>query len=137
MEYRLLGGTDVRVSALCFGTMTFGGDSDEIATDVLFARCRDAGINFFDIADGYTHGRSEEILTLRHQPPQDELVVTTTFASPMRPGHPDAGVEAPDRGRGPGGPPLGYGSRATLPGPAPAMRRLIPCRRPASGRSGR
>ena len=61
MDYRLLGGTRVRVSALCFGTMTFGGDSDEAASAALFARCRDAGIDFFDTADIYTNGRSEEI----------------------------------------------------------------------------
>lgn len=62
MEYRLLGGADVRVTALCSATTTFGGDADEAASVALFAGCRDAGINFFDTADPYTHGRSEEIL---------------------------------------------------------------------------
>jgi aryl-alcohol dehydrogenase-like predicted oxidoreductase len=65
MEYRLLGGTGVKVSALCFGMMTFGGDADEAESARLFARCRNAGINFFDTADTYTSGRSEEILGLR------------------------------------------------------------------------
>jgi hypothetical protein len=44
MEYRLLGRTGVKVSGLCFGTMTFGGDADEAASAALFARCRDAGV---------------------------------------------------------------------------------------------
>jgi aryl-alcohol dehydrogenase-like predicted oxidoreductase len=42
MAYRLLGGTGVKVSALCFGTMTFG-DADESSSAALFARCRDIG----------------------------------------------------------------------------------------------
>ncbi|MGB4186637.1 MAG: aldo/keto reductase, partial [Limnochordia bacterium] len=51
MEYRVLGATGVKVSALCFGTMSFGGDADKAASRAMFDRCRDAGINFFDTAD--------------------------------------------------------------------------------------
>ena len=91
MEYRLLGGTGVKVSALCFGTMTFGGDADEAASAALFARCRDAGINFFDSADTYTHGRSEEILGRLMADCRDELIVATKFANPIREGDPNAG----------------------------------------------
>ena len=91
MEYRLLGGTGVKVSALCFGTMTFGGDADEAVSAELFARCRDAGVNFFDTADAYTHGRSEEILGRLMGGCRDELVVATKFASPIRAGDPNAG----------------------------------------------
>lgn len=46
MEYRLLGRTGVRVSQLCFGTMSFGGDADETTSAAMFKRCRDVGINF-------------------------------------------------------------------------------------------
>ena len=91
MEYRLLGGTGVKVSALCFGTMTFGGDADEAASAALFGRCRDAGINFFDTADTYTHGRSEEILGRLMADCRNELIVATKFASPIREGDPNAG----------------------------------------------
>ena len=91
MEYRLLGGTGVKVSALCFGTMTFGGDADEATSAALFARCRDAGINFFDTADTYTHGRSEEILGRLMADCRDELIVATKFANPIREGDPNAG----------------------------------------------
>jgi aryl-alcohol dehydrogenase-like predicted oxidoreductase len=90
MEYRLLGGTGVRVSALCFGTMTFGGDADEAASAALFKRCRDVGINFFDTADAYTDGRSEEILGRLMADCRDELVVATKFANQIREGDPNA-----------------------------------------------
>ena len=53
MEYRTLGRTGVKVSRLCFGTMSFGGDADEATSAAMFRRCRDAGINFFDCADVY------------------------------------------------------------------------------------
>ncbi len=81
MQKKLLGGTGVHVSALCFGTMTFGGDSDEATSKAVFSRCMDAGINFYDCASNYAGGRAEEILgglieNLRH-----ELVITTKFAS--------------------------------------------------------
>ena len=62
MQYKLLGRTGVSVSTLCFGTMSFGGDADEPTSAALFNRCREAGINFFDCANGYAGGRSEEIL---------------------------------------------------------------------------
>ena len=62
MEYRLLGHTGVRVSSLCYGTMSFGGDADEATASALYARCREAGINFFDCANTYGRGRAEEIL---------------------------------------------------------------------------
>ncbi|MGE3743320.1 MAG: aldo/keto reductase, partial [Geminicoccaceae bacterium] len=41
MEYRLLGRTGVRVSQLCFGTMSFGGDADEATSAALYAAVRD------------------------------------------------------------------------------------------------
>lgn len=50
MEYVTVGRTGVRVSPLCFGTMSFGSDADEATSGEMFARCRDAGINFFDTA---------------------------------------------------------------------------------------
>jgi predicted aldo/keto reductase-like oxidoreductase len=59
MRYSFLGTTGVRVSALAFGTMPFGGAVDEPTAAALFARCRDAGINHFDSADVYNDGRAE------------------------------------------------------------------------------
>ena len=62
MQYKLLGRTGVKVSQLCFGTMTFGNEADESVSAAIYKRCRDAGINFFDCANTYVGGRSEEIL---------------------------------------------------------------------------
>jgi aryl-alcohol dehydrogenase-like predicted oxidoreductase len=76
----------VKVSGLCFGTMTFGGDADEATSAALFARCREAGVNYFDTADAYTNGRSEEILGKLMADCRDELVVATKFSSPIRAG---------------------------------------------------
>ena len=61
MKYRPLGRTGVSVSELCFGTMSFGGDADEATAAALYKAVRDAGINFFDTANEYSKGRSEEI----------------------------------------------------------------------------
>ncbi len=62
MEYRTLSTTDLRVSRLCFGTMTFGSQADESAAARIADRCIDAGINFFDTANAYNQGVAETIL---------------------------------------------------------------------------
>jgi aryl-alcohol dehydrogenase-like predicted oxidoreductase len=77
MEYRTAGRTGVRVSQLCFGTMSFGDTADEAESGRLFRRCRDAGINFFDTADVYSGGRSEEILGQLISGSRDELVIAS------------------------------------------------------------
>lgn len=77
MEYKLLGNTGVKVSALCFGTMSFGGDADEETSAAMFNRCREIGINFFDCANVYAGGRSEEILGKLIASCRDEVVITS------------------------------------------------------------
>ncbi len=79
MQYKLLGNTGVNVSSLCFGTMTFGWQADQKTSAALFHRCRDAGINFFDCANVYAGGRSEEILGSLIADCRDEVVLTTKF----------------------------------------------------------
>jgi len=83
MQYTLLGRTGVEVSRLCFGTMSFGGDADEATSAAMFRACRDAGINFFDTANIYSQGRSEEILGRLIQGCRDELVITSKVHGPM------------------------------------------------------
>ena len=85
MKFRALGGTGVQVSELCFGTMSFGGDADEAMSAKMFRACRDAGINFFDCADQYNKGRSEEILGGLMAGMRDELVITTKCFNPSGP----------------------------------------------------
>ena len=77
MDTRLLGRTGLSVSELCFGTMSFGGDADEATSAAMYKVCRDAGINFFDCADAYANGKSEEILGRLAKGHRDELVLTT------------------------------------------------------------
>jgi aryl-alcohol dehydrogenase-like predicted oxidoreductase len=83
MEYRFLGNTGVLVSKLCFGAMSFGGDADEATSEALFNRCREAGINFFDCANTYAGGRSEEILGRLIAPCRDEVVITSKVYFPV------------------------------------------------------
>lgn len=82
MEYKFLGDTGVAVSALCFGTMLFGGAADEKMSAALFHRCREVGINFFDCANVYEGGKSEQILGMLMQDCRDEVVITTKAYHP-------------------------------------------------------
>ena len=92
MDYRVLGRTGVKVSQLCFGTMSFGGDADAATSALLFKRCREAGINFFDCANAYASGRSEEILGKLMAGERNELVITSKVCSPMGNGVNDRGL---------------------------------------------
>ena len=82
MKYKSLGRTGVQVSELCFGTMPFGGDADESASAVMYKACRDAGINFYDCADQYNKGKSEEILGRLMKGHREDLVITTKCFNP-------------------------------------------------------
>lgn len=69
MRYQGLGGTGLKVSEICLGTMTFGGkgfwtaigDLDQNAADRIVGRAIEAGVNFIDTADVYSEGLSEEV----------------------------------------------------------------------------
>ncbi len=82
MQYVTLGRTGIQVSRLCFGTMSFGGDADEQTSAQMFARCREIGINFFDCANVYAQGRSEQILGKLIADCRDEIVLTTKVCMP-------------------------------------------------------
>ena len=82
MKLKLLGRTGVKVSELCFGTMSFGGDADEAASAAMYKACRDAGVNFFDCADQYAKGKSEEILGRLMKGHREDLVITTKCFNP-------------------------------------------------------
>lgn len=83
MKFNQLGSTGVKVSELCFGTMSFGGDADEVESSRMFNACRDLGINFFDCADGYSRGKAESILGKLMGKSRDELVITSKCFVPM------------------------------------------------------
>jgi aryl-alcohol dehydrogenase-like predicted oxidoreductase len=92
MEYRQLGRTGVRVSALCFGTMSFGDAADEATSVAMYRRCREAGIDFFDCANVYAGGRSEEILGKLIASERNRLVITSKVGFSMGPGPNDWGL---------------------------------------------
>ena len=77
MELGFLGRTGVKVSRLAFGCMSFGGDADAETSAALYGAARDAGINFFDTADVYNDGRSEELLGRLSAGHADEVVIAT------------------------------------------------------------
>jgi aryl-alcohol dehydrogenase-like predicted oxidoreductase len=62
--------------------MSFGGDADEAASARMFRACREAGINYFDTADQYNKGRSEEILGELVRGERDDLVIATKCYNP-------------------------------------------------------
>ena len=100
MDYRQLGNSGLRISALTLGTMTFGGRGwAEVVgtTDVDGAKRQiglaiDAGINLIDTADGYSEGRSEEILGAAVAGHRDDVLIATKVRMPMGDGPNDAGL---------------------------------------------
>ena len=78
MEYRTLGGTGLKVSTHCLGTMMFGewGNTDVDDCIGTIRAAIDGGINFVDTADVYSAGESEEIVGKALQGRRDEV----TFA---------------------------------------------------------
>ncbi|MAQ84597.1 MAG: aldo/keto reductase [Maritimibacter sp.] len=70
------------ISKFCFGTMQFGGKADEAQSAEMFAACREAGINFFDTAFGYTDGKSERYLGKLAASERESLFLATKCAHP-------------------------------------------------------
>ena len=85
MRYRVLGGTGIRVSAYCLGTMMFGsiGNADRPDSIRVIHAALGQGINFVDTADMYSAGESEEIVGQALQGRRDDIVLATKFHFPM------------------------------------------------------
>jgi aryl-alcohol dehydrogenase-like predicted oxidoreductase len=100
MEYRQLGKSGVRVSRLCLGCMSYGGQKErpwalaEADSEFFFRRAIEAGINFFDTADTYGTGASEEITgrMLKKFARRHEYVLATKVYNPMGSGPNDRGL---------------------------------------------
>ncbi|HET6207401.1 MAG TPA: aldo/keto reductase [Terracidiphilus sp.] len=101
MEYRLLGGSGLKVSALSFGAATFGGGNEFFRawgnTDVAEATrlidvCFEAGVNLFDTANGYSDGRSEEVLARALKGKRDRALISTKAYFPAGAGPNDRGT---------------------------------------------
>lgn len=85
MEMRTLGGTGMKVSPVCLGTMMFGalGNPDHDDCLRIIHRALDGGINFIDTADGYSTGESETIVGKAIKGRRDSLIIATKFFGPM------------------------------------------------------
>jgi aryl-alcohol dehydrogenase-like predicted oxidoreductase len=83
MHYRQLGKSNLRVSALCLGTMMFGDQTDEAAASAIVADARDHGVNFIDTADVYTRGASETMLGKLLHGQRDHWVLATKLGNKM------------------------------------------------------
>src|SRR5260221_1858477 len=102
MEYTKLGRTGLDVSRICLGCMSYGGGNrgnhawslGEEESRPFIKRALEAGINFFDTANRYSLGNSEEILgrAIRDFARREEVVIATKVYGRMRPGPNGAGL---------------------------------------------
>ena len=101
MEYTRFGNTGITVSKLCLGTMTYGTPTDrwpwalnEEQSRPFIQKALELGFNFFDTADVYTAGASEEVVgrALRDFAKRDDYVLATKVFNPMGPGPNDKGL---------------------------------------------
>src|ERR1700751_1324862 len=94
MEYPRLGNSGLKVSRICLGAMTYGTPEwrpwvlDEAASAPLIARAFEHGINFFDTADMYSRGVSEQLLgrALNRLARRDQVVIATKAFYPVADG---------------------------------------------------
>ncbi len=101
MQYAKLGAAGIKVSRVCLGTMTYGSSRwrpwvlDEEASRPLIKQAIEAGVNFFDTADMYSLGGSEEVLGRALKdfgPDREQLVIATKVFYPMGDGPNDRGL---------------------------------------------
>src|SRR5262249_39718245 len=100
MQYVRLGTSGLQVSRLALGCMSYGNPQwrpwvlDEPAAQPFFRRAVEAGINFFDTADMYSLGVSEEVTgrALKTYAKRDEIVIATKVFNRMGPGEKMAGL---------------------------------------------
>ena len=83
MQYRTLGKSPLKVSALCLGTMMFADQTDEATAATIVADARAHGINFIDTADIYSKGASESMVGRLLQGQRDDWVLATKLGNMM------------------------------------------------------
>jgi len=95
LEYRPLGTTDLRVSAICLGTMTWGSQNSEAEAHAQINHALGAGINFLDTAEMYpvtpaspeTRGRTEDYIGnwIARSGQRDKIILASKVAGPSLP----------------------------------------------------
>ena len=92
MEFRTLKQTDLKVSRLCFGTMTFAKPVEQAEANAMIDVCLEAGINFIDTANMYQVGAAEEMLGHAMHGKRDRIVLASKVRAKMGDGPDDAGL---------------------------------------------
>ena len=92
MEFRTLKQTDLQVSRLCLGTMTFGKPVEQDEAGRMVDICLDAGVNFIDTANMYQLGRAEEMLGHAIQGRRDRIVLASKVRAKMGEGPNQSGL---------------------------------------------
>jgi aryl-alcohol dehydrogenase-like predicted oxidoreductase len=100
MEYRQLGRSGLKVSAIILGTMTFGGkgkfafvgNSDQSEATRMIEMALDAGVNMLDTSDQYSTGTCEEMIGEALRGKHRDVLLATKARFPMGPGPNDTGL---------------------------------------------
>jgi aryl-alcohol dehydrogenase-like predicted oxidoreductase len=94
MEQVRLGGSGLKVSRICLGTMTFGGGADEATSYSIMDRFVELGGTFVDTADQYNNGVSEEIVGrwMKARGNRQNIILATKVYSPQGPGGNERGL---------------------------------------------
>jgi 1-deoxyxylulose-5-phosphate synthase len=92
MQTVTLKNTELRVSRVCFGTMTFGGQTDQAASTAMIDFCLESGINFIDTANVYNEGASETLLGKALKGRRHQVVLASKVRGPMGPGPEEGGL---------------------------------------------
>lgn len=87
-----MGRTGLKVSVICLGTMLFGDQVNEETARAIVDTCWEAGVNFFDTADVYVQGRSEEVLGRLLKGRRHQAVIATKVQGVMGQGPNDRGL---------------------------------------------
>ena len=83
MQYRNLGKSNLKVSALCLGTMMFGDQTDHAEAEKIVGHAQEHGVNFIDTADVYTSGASETMLGALLKGHRHDWVLATKLGNKM------------------------------------------------------
>jgi aryl-alcohol dehydrogenase-like predicted oxidoreductase len=83
MHYRNLGRAGLKVSEICFGTMTMGNGADQAEASRMVDAAIAAGVNFFDTANSYVGGTSEAMLGVALKGKRHDAIVASKFFNPM------------------------------------------------------
>ena len=83
MQYRRLGKSNLKVSALCLGTMMFADQTERAEAQSIVAHAREHGVNYIDTADVYSVGAAEQMVGELLKGQRDEWVLATKLGNPM------------------------------------------------------